>query len=206
VPTRIELVSLVDFTRSSPALDPAAFPTADGEFLSSSVHSGYRWRIGSDGATRSLTDSMAPTGWVRCVRRAEARAVPEPRYTISGQAPNDTVTDRSTGLVWQRQLTTATYTFDEAQAHCAGLSLDGGGFRAPSMKELQTLLDETRTTPPLIDEVTFPGHPETVNPTFWTSSASVRSTDNAWFSRGAATLDSAVDASKSAKFYIRCVR
>jgi hypothetical protein len=62
------------------------------------------------------------------------------------------------------------------------------------MKEFQTLLDETRASPPLIDETTFPGYPRTLNPTFWTSSSSVSSSDSAWFSRGAVTIESAVDA------------
>ena len=74
------------------------------------------------------------------------------------------------------------------------------------MKELQTLLDESRTSSPLIDEQAFPEFPTTLNATFWTSSPSARSQADAWFGRGGSTLDAAVDAGLDALFYVRCVK
>jgi hypothetical protein len=205
LPSRIELVSLVDFTRA-PAIDVTAFPDVTGEYLSASTHAGSRWRIGFDGATRLLTESQVPRGSVRCVRNHGQSEAPEPRYTFAGQSPNDVVSDHGTGLVWQRRPSDATYSFSGAEAYCAGLEVEGGGFRVPSMKELQTLLDEGRGSSPLIDEQAFPGFPTTLNATFWTSSPSARSDADAWFVRGGATLDSAVDAGIDALFYVRCVK
>jgi len=89
LPTRIELVSLVDFTLSNPTLDSAAFPAASGEYWSASALDKYRWRIGSDGATRALTETMAPTALARCVREHVSHSLPEPRYQFTGQAPDD---------------------------------------------------------------------------------------------------------------------
>ena len=40
-----------------------------------------------------------------------------------------------------------TYTFSAAQTYCAGLSLAGGGWRVPSVKELMTLFDFQRRVP-----------------------------------------------------------
>ena len=101
-----------------------------------------------------------------------------PRYSIEGQSPNDTVTDRGTGLVWQRTLSDASYTWSEAQAYCG--ALDGGGFRVPSMKELQTLIDEAKTSSPYLDENAFPGTPAG-RVLFWTSSRSASADTAAWF-------------------------
>jgi hypothetical protein len=204
LPTRIELVSLVDFTLSNPALDTTTFPAASGEYWSTSALDQYRWRIGSDGATRALTETMAPTALARCVRVHIAHPLAEPRYQFSGQAPDDLVADRGTGLVWQRRQGTTTYSFADAEPHCAAFA--GGGFRVPSMKELQTVMDETKSASSLIDAEVFPDFPTATNASFWTSSPSAGRPGHAWFVRGAATLAAAVDADLSAEFYVRCVR
>lgn len=203
VPSRIELVSLVDFSAASPALDPR-FPVVGGDFFTASTVEDYRFLIGSDGATRAFTAEQVPTRPTRCVRRELPRAAPKSRYSIVGQAPDELVTDHATELVWQRRPSSSTYSFDDAQAYCVGLALDGGGFRVPSMKELQTVLDEQ--APNLIDSAIFPDFPEGPNVTFWTSTRSARLTSHAWFVRGAYTLDTAEDADLDARFSVRCVR
>lgn len=204
LPSRIELVSLVDFTQASSALDPSSFPATEGDFLTASTVSTHRFRIGADGGTRLIAESMSNMGRVRCVRREASRTVPEPRYGVSGESPDDIVTDHGTGLVWQRRPSNATYSFADAQTYCAGLTLGGGGFRMPSMKELQTVLDEG--APNLVDPEVFPDLPQTQNVTFWTSTKSARGPNDAWFVRGGFTLDGAIDAGVSAKFYARCVK
>jgi hypothetical protein len=203
MPSRIELVSLVDFTRRDPALD-AALPVTSGDFLTSSTVEDFRWRVGSDGATRVLSSSLSTMARVRCVRTQVAHPPEEPRYAVVGEAPDDAVTDRGTGLSWQRRPSSATYTFAEASDYCAGLALVGGGFRVPSMKELQTVLDEQ--APSYVDPDVFPDYPATQNPTFWTSTLSARGPENAWFVRGGWTLNVAIDAGVDAKFYVRCVK
>jgi hypothetical protein len=203
VPSRVELVSLVDFTRRDPALDPA-LPATSGDFLTTSIVKDYRWNVGADGATRVLSSTLSPMARVRCVRTHVSHPVAEPRYAFAGEAPDDVVTDRGTALTWQRRPSSETYSFAEAAGHCASLTLGGGGFRVPSMKELQTVLDEQ--APSYIDPEVFPDFPSTLNRTFWTSTLSARSPENAWFVRGGSTLDVAVDAGVDAKFYVRCVK
>ena len=96
-------------------------------------------------------------------------------------------------------------TFDEARAYCEGLTLDGGGFRVLSMKEVQTLVDETRQSGPSIDTEAFPGLPE-LAPTFWTSSPSADFPDAAWFFRNGLVLDVGKGLSLDSKHSVRCVR
>ena len=86
-------------------------------------------------------------------------------YVVS--ADGLTVTDTSTGLVWQRDgsgsrpscAINPLCTWAEAQAYCAGLTLDGSGWRLPSLTELQSIVDTTVTSPPRINYDAFPNTP-----------------------------------------------
>lgn len=72
------------------------------------------------------------------------------------------VHDASTGLTW-RQSVPGVRNQQAAVSYCSGL---GGSWRLPSMKELQTIVDDTKTNPS-IDANAFPNTP---NPPFWSSS------------------------------------
>lgn len=213
LPTRIELVSLVDFTRTSPAIDTAVFPGTVGAFITSSPATGQdaRWSVHADGGTAVLTYTQVPsTVRVRCVRVQAAHDVPEPRYVFDKVGSTETVADGGTGLVWQRQPAAGTYTFAQAQDYCAGLE---DGFRVPSMKELQTVVDETTPARPSIDQQVFTEFPELSfgNAFFWTSSISAAfAGSNAWFvnfGNGAVT-DFVVNVGNVVdnEYYVRCVR
>ena len=49
-------------------------------------------------------------------------------------------TDASAGLTWQVNPTENTMTWSAAMTHCQGLSLDGGGWRVPTIGELRSLI------------------------------------------------------------------
>lgn len=177
LPSRIELVSLVDFTRVDLAIDTTAFPNTPGHFWTSSPHVGtlHAWFVNFAWGGYTASYDVTSAGHVRCVRDSQVQTqLPPDRYTFSGTSPNDTVTDTRTGLVWQRTHG-PNHTFAGAQSYCSGLSLQGSGWRVPDMKELQTLVDETRTDL-AIDVDAFP---DTTGPYFWTSSPSVDPT--AWY-------------------------
>lgn len=76
----------------------------------------------------------------------------------------DTVKDWSTGLIWQRVVDPDKYTWSAASTYCAGLSLAGGGWRLPTLAELQTLVD--LNFHPTIDPTAFPSTP---SDGFWSS-------------------------------------
>jgi hypothetical protein len=71
LPTRIELVSLVDFTQSSPTIDPTGFPNTPSEyFWSSSPVAGYSynaWYVNFSYGN-GHNSGVSNTGRVRCVR------------------------------------------------------------------------------------------------------------------------------------------
>ncbi len=123
---------------------------------------------------------------------------PPGRYT----AQNGTVLDTKTKLTWQQDVAPGLLDWVTAKSYCFSLSLSGGGWRLPSMKELLTLVDETRKNPAL-DPQFFPGtmwmH------YFWSSSSYAFSPANsAWnvsFSDGITATNS-----KSLQQYVRCVR
>src|SRR4029077_3837526 len=87
------------------------------------------------------------------------------------------VRDRGTGLTWQRRAPAKDLSFDEARKTCAGLRLGGQtGWRVPRMGGLLTLVDESRSSPP-IDVEAFP---DTPNKSFWTSSPFADTPAMAW--------------------------
>jgi hypothetical protein len=178
LPTRIELVSLIDVRRQSPAIDPLAFPdTPSTWFWTSSPAAdvpGAAWYVAFfDGDTHHM-DVETPYR-ARCVR-AGAAAVPAPRTVVRNDG---TLVDTATGLTWQRAPDPTLRTWSEAGEYCASLGADGGAtsWRLPSAKELQTLIDETRVDPAL-DPTAFP---DTTGDSFWTSSALAGQDGYAWF-------------------------
>ncbi len=180
LPTRLELVSIVDFSTTDPAIDESAFPNTPSEaywtrsaFATDPEQSFYVNFFFGYTSTNFRVYSQS----VRCVRNASQPALPtDDRFRVDG----DTVLDRMTGLRWERSPAFSLSSFEDAAVHCDGLALDGAvGFRAPSMKELQTLVDETRTDV-AIDPVAFPG---ASGDGYWTSTLVAEAPDSAWLVR-----------------------
>lgn len=84
---------------------------------------------------------------------------PAGRYSVSA----DTVYDNVTKLTWQR-VPGAPMTWKNALACCQSLSLSGGGWRLPTVPELQTLVEMDKLSP-AIDTTAFPSTADW----FWTS-------------------------------------
>ena len=121
---------------------------------------------------------------------------PAGRYTVQ----NGTVLDTKTNLTWQQAMAPSMQTWSLAQSYCAGLSLSGTGWRAPSIKELETIVDESLTNP-AIDPTAFPGTPAAF---FWTSSLFAGDPSKAWSVRF--TSGSSYFGAGSSMSYVRCVR
>jgi hypothetical protein len=132
---------------------------------------------------------------VMWTHQSQANA-PTGQYVVS----NGTVLDTQSQLTWERNPSDVLVSFDAANAYCAGLTLDGGNWRVPSMKELQTIIDETRIDP-CIDISAFPN---TFLDKYWSSTLWVGGTPDAWYVRfdyGSSNIDPTVNL-----HYVRCVR
>jgi hypothetical protein len=203
LPTLIELVSIVDFTQLHPAIDALAFPDAvQGNFWTATPVAGSpgeAWYVAfSTGFSYQGHQEFLTIG-VRCVRATGgATGANSDRYTFPSASA---VFDTRTGLTWQRTTDAATtYSWPDAEAYCQALDLDGAGWRLPSMKELQTLVDVGRQIPAL-DPSAFPDAPVEQ---YWTSSSLAGSDTQAWsvgFRLGASTPTS-VDSLG----FVRCCR
>ncbi len=112
----------------------------------------------------------------------------------------DTVSDSRTGLVWQRAINAAGNWFDGRSYCLNSTGLPGSGWRLPSIEELLTLVDTTRSSP-AIDDSWFPDTPVAA---YWSSTPSASSTNDAW----ALVLDygNAHRFDKSNAGAFRCVR
>jgi hypothetical protein len=202
LPSRIELVSILDLAEVQPAIERSAFPATPSEWFWSSS-------VASDSPTAAWyvyfyfgypkTDERRSHFRARCVRTEKPPAFkgdPDAHYEIGSES----VHDLATGLTWQRALSPHALAFQDALAYCGHLSLDGHKeWRLPSMPELLSLVDE-RASNPAIDGAAFPG---TLAESFWTSSRFGNKGAEAWhvsFDHG-----SALYGLLKTTFRIRCV-
>ena len=200
LPARVELASLVDWTRASPSIDATAFPSTPNEnFWTSSpvtTSPGLAYLVFFLNGHTTYSD-VTYEYRARCVQPS-ATAAPEERYRVADGAVYDTQTQ----LTWQQVIPPARYGWADAEAYCAELSLGdnaGDSWRLPSINELQTLVDDT--TNPAIDLVAFPKTPSEY---FWSSSMVIDDPTRAWtaFFTNGSTYSFALTASKN----VRCVR
>ena len=129
-----------------------------------------------------------------------------------------TVTDQSSGLMWQRcsapsvetdcaSSTPALYNWDNALAYCNALSLAGQtDWRMPNVKALHSILDATKTTEPTINTSYFP---DTQTAYYWSSTTFAGTHGYAWyvdFGIGLSGFVMTSPISKTNSQYARCVR
>jgi hypothetical protein len=165
LPERIELASIVDHVPDMPKLDPSTFPGALTDLLwwsatpSAASPNGDAWIVNFFNGN-CFTQSKPTTGYVRCVRATASADAPPVRYQITAT----TIHDIDSRLTWQAAADPGTYDLAGAAQYCAALALDGGGWRLPSIRELQTLVETAST--PAIDPIAFPN---TASGYFWSS-------------------------------------
>ena len=114
-----------------------------------------------------------------------------------------TVTDTSTGLMWQRATASGAYTWKQALAYCEGSTLAGyHDWRLPDRNELQSLVDYSIAYPgPTINTVYFP---DTVASVYWSSTTNASYSNDAWYVN---FYDGDIYGySKTNSYYVRAVR
>jgi hypothetical protein len=179
LPSRIELVSLIDTTRTQPSIDQAAFPgTPSDWFWTSSLavdDPSSAWYVYFYFGYPK-TDDMTSQFSVRCVRSARTAQATPPRYDVQASE----ALDPNTHLRWQRAVSPKSFSFPAARDYCSRLRVgEKKGWRVPTLGELLTLIDE-RARSPMIDSKTFPATP--AEP-FWSSSTFANGNELAWYVR-----------------------
>jgi hypothetical protein len=215
LPSVLELQSIVDYRVSSPALDTTVFlglpKNASSNTWSSTPMVGdteFARMVDFDTGTSLEIDPEA-TALVRCVRGVAGGAAAPGKYSVD----NGTVHDASTKLTWQQGVSpdeTLTWgspnTVGTAQHYCSTLDLNGGGWRLPTLNELETLVDYTAPVnsraQATIDIASFPNTPPFA--WFWSATPLASDPSQAWdveFGSGSNGW-----AGMSFPFYVRCVR
>ncbi len=89
-----------------------------------------------------------------------------------------TVTDFATGLTWQQS--DAHNNIDRIQsaaiAYCDSLTLSGGGWRLPAIKELLSIVDYRRAVP----SINLAYFPDTSTDNYWSASSYADDSDFGW--------------------------
>ena len=117
-----------------------------------------------------------------------------------------TVTDASTGLMWQQDGSTNVSRWGQALSYCENLSLAGhSDWRLPTVKELRSLVDYSRYNPAISTNF----FPNTVASFYWSSTTYASYTGSTWgvyFNYGYAGVRYKNYDYKDYGYYVRAVR
>jgi len=123
-------------------------------------------------------------------------------------ATTGVVTDNATGLEWQDDVTSVKKNKSDATTYCSELTLDGGGWRLPNVKELETLVDKSQANPTIFqesnDSIDNNGFVYVTSDSYWSSTSAVGSSNYFWriyFSSGPVHISLEFNSR-----YVRCVR
>lgn len=194
LPSRKELLTLVDAGRTHPALDPALsaaskpYWTATDGFADAS--SAWFVNFGS-GYSDYRKKTLAV--YVRCVRGGP---LPTSTYADNGDG---TVSDQVTGLMWEKAPTSAAKYWQPALAYCGTLGTGGyTDWRLPNKRELEILVDESRQWPAIAPLFAESGND------YWSGTTFVDDNTQAW--RVNFAYGFSMSAGKTSSSFIRCVR
>ena len=156
LPNIQEFHELKSYNRKIPTLDPDYFPVLPywGWFWTTSTWVGApdnAWCFDSWGGGLLRKIKIEESGYVRCVRGEER----VPRLIDNGDG---TISDQTSGLMWQHREDETNRNWENALLYCENLELSGyDNWRLPDIKELFTIADFRYH--PAIDPEFFPGIP-----------------------------------------------
>ena len=204
LPNFRELLSIVNYGRASPAIDTTYFyETYASHYWTSTDYRGNRawvwWINFSNGILGYYKTYKSRHFYVRCVR-GEANLWVRPSLTDN---KDGTVTDRNTGLIWQRN-GFRKLGWWAALNYCEELELpaDSGqtDWRLPNVRELHSIVDGSRTSP-AVNKYVFHG---TRSLEHWSSTTKSTLVKFAWYVYFHSGNVQAGYKNKS--HYVRCVR
>jgi hypothetical protein len=117
---------------------------------------------------------------------------------------NGTVSDTTTGLMWQQGSSAQAMSWQQSLAYCEDMAFAGyTDWRLPNVHELQSIVDNTRYNP----SINTGYFPSTVSTYYYTSTTKNNQTAKAWtvmFDYG--FVDFYFGGNKDTAYYARCVR
>jgi hypothetical protein len=179
LPASHELATLIDYTIAppGPTLDLAAFPQAKAGFFWSGTKKiaapEYVWRANFYKGRVNVA-GISSFNDTRCVRGTAPEVGPV-RFQYS--AAGGVVIDSWTQLHWQRAVEAGLLNWQAAKTYCKSLSLEGGGWRLPTVRELHGIADPQQANPS-IHPVAFPNSPVDW---FWSITPLAGSATDAWY-------------------------
>lgn len=178
-----ELVSILNHSRSNPAVDTFYFTKTLAEYWWSSdtqVDNVLKiWVANAGGGTgpHLKTETISAGGTKRFHVRAVRNSSPKPPVRLIDNN-NGTITDMATGLMWQKLTSASALTWEQALTYCENLSLAGyADWRLPNLKELQSINNELLKNPS-VDTLLFKNI-QIAN--YWTSTTLNGQNTKAWY-------------------------
>jgi len=205
LPTNLELMSIMDYSLHSPAIQATYFPNTEYSAWTSLIvitETTEAWGVYLDGGIYGT--SMSNVNDVRCVHGVQTTQ----SLTDNG---NGTVTDHSTGLMWQ-QGEPGSMTRAAALNYCENLSFPlTNGFtdwRLPNIKELVSLVDYSvanyTNLIPAFNRTFFPNAVEGVY--YWSSTRAIVGANTGEWVVASWDGELANGASSTSTCNVRCVR
>lgn len=217
LPTYNELLTLVDYGRDHPAIDPIFSHTNDEFYWVETKYSGgeslYRWVVSFERGVVDYAHGAYPSHFttehnVRCVSdEFTKKRVTQRNFSKDG----DVVTDHNNRLLWEDSLTSkiTNYHYSEIDAHCENLTLgEFTGWRVPTVKELISLVNIEEHDPAIDDTFVSTAYDKG----YWTSVAQSNGTASGsnefkWnLSFKAGEVRRGGSTSESFNKYVRCVK
>lgn len=162
IPNRRELLSIVDYGRSSPSINTNYFPdTPLSVFWSSTLRlpfqqtKEFRWTVNFEGGIPLFSRSDVFSDSQNYIRCARGNPLPEGKSAEFTNNGDGTVTDKATKLVWQKSYFFDSPDWRDAMAYCENLNLAGANdWRLPNIRELESIVFPNRYSP-AIDRAFF---------------------------------------------------
>lgn len=212
LPEYLELVTLVDYGRAYPdaPIDTTYFPPPlrDVYFTATGRGTSFFWYFDAWAGTPCLSfddlqgTSCGDAGAVRCVRGG-------PWVGNAFRFTAGSYVNTRTGLTWEATPDATRMRWSDALSYCAALTTGGhDDWRLPSVKELITLIDHSRTSGAAVWSE-FDATVDTNYDSFWTSSPDASSSMNpgrVWVVRMYTGQESTSSFDSGTLLKVRCVR
>lgn len=202
VPTAKELLTLVDHSKSRPAISTTYFPDASADYYLTST-TGYSYKMAVNFTQGITYENQSTQGYTRCVRSryGSLPSIWALDATNDSEDPSNVVKHAATSLLWRKTPSTSSGTWLQAFNTCKGLSDELNYWRLPNINELLSIADYSGSTP-YIDTSLFSGN---TNYDYWSSTTNTDSTSDALtFNYCYGSVYSKLKSSTAA--FVRCVK